>query len=277
MQNHNEATPDSTKKNTVTTLCFWGDSLNKSHHNSISLSPEDSSMLPSAHRLRHRKSTQTLKDGNCCSVCTVTSTPMWRSGPKGVPLCNACGLQYSKKSKKQSQQLIGSIVTLSNDNSTQQYPSQQTNNRANSEINTSSNKRKLANDETSLPSIQSLINSTIITTKENNNTSDGSSFFSETNKTFVQDEADVQSVDVANTSLTNNQSGDVLEPSIFINDECQPIQCGTFETYARKKSHNSTDFFNELSTKEYSYAEKKTKGDNLAAIVDLPFQNSGPR
>lgn len=31
-----------------------------------------------------------------CVACKVTSTPQWRKGWHGLPLCNACGLKFQK-------------------------------------------------------------------------------------------------------------------------------------------------------------------------------------
>lgn len=43
--------------------------------------------------------------GHVCSECHVVDPPEWRKGPKGPKtLCNACGLRWAKKSRKESQQ-----------------------------------------------------------------------------------------------------------------------------------------------------------------------------
>ncbi len=31
-----------------------------------------------------------------CEYCETTETPQWRSGPFGIPLCNACGIKWSR-------------------------------------------------------------------------------------------------------------------------------------------------------------------------------------
>lgn len=43
--------------------------------------------------------------GHVCAECRVVESPEWRKGPKGPKtLCNACGLRWAKKSRKESQQ-----------------------------------------------------------------------------------------------------------------------------------------------------------------------------
>ncbi|KAK9688088.1 white collar 2 type of transcription factor [Basidiobolus ranarum] len=38
-----------------------------------------------------------------CTECGTTDSPEWRKGPLGVKtLCNACGLRWSKKSRRES-------------------------------------------------------------------------------------------------------------------------------------------------------------------------------
>lgn len=42
--------------------------------------------------------------GHICAECHVLESPEWRKGPKGPKtLCNACGLRWAKKSRKESQ------------------------------------------------------------------------------------------------------------------------------------------------------------------------------
>lgn len=42
--------------------------------------------------------------GHICAECHVVESPEWRKGPKGPKtLCNACGLRWAKKSRKESQ------------------------------------------------------------------------------------------------------------------------------------------------------------------------------
>ncbi|EGG16798.1 hypothetical protein DFA_07776 [Cavenderia fasciculata] len=38
-----------------------------------------------------------------CAICKKTETPEWRKGKNGIDLCNACGLQYRKKTKKEKE------------------------------------------------------------------------------------------------------------------------------------------------------------------------------
>lgn len=43
-------------------------------------------------------------NGHVCAECHVEESPEWRKGPKGPKtLCNACGLRWAKKSRKESQ------------------------------------------------------------------------------------------------------------------------------------------------------------------------------
>ncbi|KAI8869349.1 GATA-domain-containing protein [Ramicandelaber brevisporus] len=51
------------------------------------------------YRKRTRKSVAAVP--TTCRKCGATDTPEWRRGPEGSrTLCNACGLQYAKMTKK---------------------------------------------------------------------------------------------------------------------------------------------------------------------------------
>jgi hypothetical protein len=51
-------------------------------------------------------STSSMKSGKyVCTECHVSESPEWRKGPKGPKtLCNACGLRWAKKTRKESMQ-----------------------------------------------------------------------------------------------------------------------------------------------------------------------------
>jgi len=52
------------------------------------------------HKKKRIKRVGKDKRGLRCTQCFTTDTPEWRSGPSGPrSLCNACGLQWSKKNK----------------------------------------------------------------------------------------------------------------------------------------------------------------------------------
>eukprot|EP01133_Synstelium_polycarpum_P013848 gene13848-16328_t len=60
-----------------------------------------------------------------CSECKTTSTPEWRRGPNGESLCNACGLQFAKKMKKEKEcKIRHSVASLLNENITSSEDSQ---------------------------------------------------------------------------------------------------------------------------------------------------------
>lgn len=77
------------------------------------LVPEDTQALPLAPREFERETyTPTRKRGRRpsapedrrCDQCGTEDTPEWRKGPKGPKtLCNACGLQYSKRVRLEEQ------------------------------------------------------------------------------------------------------------------------------------------------------------------------------
>lgn len=42
---------------------------------------------------------------NECTMCLVAESPLWRKGPDGKRLCNACGLRVRHELKKQQSEL----------------------------------------------------------------------------------------------------------------------------------------------------------------------------
>ncbi|OZJ04239.1 hypothetical protein BZG36_04244 [Bifiguratus adelaidae] len=50
---------------------------------------------------RKKKKAKTADEDHVCTDCGTTDSPEWRKGPMGAKtLCNACGLRWSKKNKK---------------------------------------------------------------------------------------------------------------------------------------------------------------------------------
>lgn len=46
-----------------------------------------------------------------CQKCGTSDTPEWRKGPEGPnSLCNACGLQYAKRVKREKEQVISNYA-----------------------------------------------------------------------------------------------------------------------------------------------------------------------
>ncbi|KYR02754.1 hypothetical protein DLAC_00217 [Tieghemostelium lacteum] len=57
------------------------------------------------------------KKPTSCAICGVKDTPEWRKGPDNLPVCNACGLQFAKQSKREKQCKVKcAIPNILNDN-----------------------------------------------------------------------------------------------------------------------------------------------------------------
>lgn len=67
---------------------------------------------PESRRKRGRKKLN--KSNLICEFCQTTETPEWRRGPNGpATLCNACGIRYANKKKKDKEvRMKGSIFRI---------------------------------------------------------------------------------------------------------------------------------------------------------------------
>jgi len=53
--------------------------------------------------MKKKRGRPPIKKPAYCLACGINRTPEWRRGPGGFRLCNACGLQYNKKSKREKE------------------------------------------------------------------------------------------------------------------------------------------------------------------------------
>lgn len=63
---------------------------------------------------KRKRGRRSLKENLICAVCKTTETPEWRRGPNGpATLCNACGIRWANKIKKErNSRLKHSIESL---------------------------------------------------------------------------------------------------------------------------------------------------------------------
>jgi len=82
-------------------------------HSSSEFNRSNSQMLQVWRKSHHRPKIINPKNHQQCDKCHTSVTPQWRKGPNGpASLCNACGLRYASRCKKEQDIRIRTSISL---------------------------------------------------------------------------------------------------------------------------------------------------------------------
>ncbi|EGG20180.1 putative RNA helicase [Cavenderia fasciculata] len=77
-----------------------GTSTTNSTTATTNMAPDNSTSMSTSMRAKRGRGRPPQSKPNHCARCKRTDTPEWRKGENGIDLCNACGLQFMKRNRK---------------------------------------------------------------------------------------------------------------------------------------------------------------------------------